>query len=77
FSYSDGHDVIYDISFECPQGTVTALVGPSGSGKSTLAHLLPRFYDVRKGKISIGGIDIRKMTSRTLLSSMSLVFQDI
>lgn len=77
FNYSDGHDVIHDISFECPQGTVTALVGRSGSGKSTLAHLLPRFYDVRKGKISIGGIDIRKMTSRKLLSSMSLVFQDI
>lgn len=77
FAYSRNNDVIHNISFECPQGTVTALVGPSGSGKSTLAHLLPRFYDVREGRITIGGIDIRQLTSEKLLSSMSLVFQDI
>ncbi len=65
------------MSFACPQGTVTALVGPSGSGKSTLAHLLPRFYDVRKGCITIGGTDIAKMASEKLLSSLSPVFQDI
>lgn len=77
FAYSGNNDVIRDISFECPQGTVTALVGPSGSGKSTLAHLLPRFYDVRRGSITIGGIDIRQIASEKLLSSMSLVFQDV
>lgn len=77
FAYCGKNDVIRDISFECPQGTVTALVGRSGSGKSTIAHLLPRFYDVRKGSITIGGIDIRQMSSQKLLSSMSLVFQDI
>lgn len=77
FAYSGNNDVIRDISFECPQGTVTALVGRSGSGKSTIAHLLPRFYDVRQGSITIGGIDIRQMSSEKLLRSMSLVFQDI
>lgn len=77
FAYCGNNDVIRDISLECPQGTVTALVGRSGSGKSTIAHLLPRFYDVRKGSITIGGIDIRQMSSQKLLSSMSLVFQDI
>ncbi|TXJ26829.1 MAG: ABC transporter ATP-binding protein [Chitinophagaceae bacterium] len=77
FAYSGNNDVIRDISFECPQGTVTALVGRSGSGKSTIAHLLPRFYDVRQGRITIGGIDIRQISSQKLLSSMSLVFQDI
>lgn len=77
FAYSGNNDVIRDISFECPQGTVTALVGRSGLGKSTIAHLLPRFYDVRQGRITIGGIDIRQISSQKLLSSMSLVFQDI
>lgn len=77
FAYTQDHDVIHDIDFECQQGTVTALVGASGSGKSTIAHLLPRFYDICKGSIRIGGIDIREMTSENLLSSMSLVFQDI
>lgn len=77
FAYSGNNDVIRDISFECPQGTVTALVGRSGSGKSTIAHLLPRFYDIRQGSITIGGIDIRQMSSEKLLRSMSLVFQDI
>ena len=77
FAYSGNNDVIRDISFECPQGTVTALVGRSGSGKSTIVHLLPRFYDVEQGSITIGGVDIRQMSSEKLLSSMSLVFQDI
>uniref|UniRef100_F4CB51 Xenobiotic-transporting ATPase n=1 Tax=Sphingobacterium sp. (strain 21) TaxID=743722 RepID=F4CB51_SPHS2 len=77
FGYSNQQYAVQDISFRCPQGTVTALVGPSGSGKSTLAHLIPRFYDVGKGNITIGGIDIRQMTSEKLLGCMSLVFQDV
>lgn len=77
FAYSENNDVLSNISFECAQGTVTALVGRSGSGKSTISHLLPRFYDVRQGSITIGGIDIRQIKSERLLSSMSLVFQDI
>lgn len=77
FGYSDHQNAVQDISFHCRQGTVTALVGPSGSGKSTLAHLIPRFYDVGQGSITIGGIDIRQMTSQKLLRSMSLVFQDV
>ncbi|MDL5511101.1 ABC transporter ATP-binding protein [Arenibacter sp. M-2] len=77
FAYSANNDVVRDISFECKQGSITALVGPSGSGKSTLANLIPRFYDVRKGRISIGGIDIKQIGSEHLLGNMSLVFQDV
>lgn len=77
FGYTPDQKVIKNISFDCPQGTVTALVGKSGSGKSTIASLLPRFYDIQQGNISIGGIDIKQMASEKLLSTLSLVFQDI
>ncbi len=77
FAYAGMNDVLREISFECPAGTITALVGPSGSGKSTIAHLLPRFYDVSEGRITVGGVDIRSIASEKLLGSMSLVFQDI
>ncbi|PRD44598.1 ABC transporter [Sphingobacterium haloxyli] len=77
FAY-DGHNmVLKNINMTCEPGTVTALVGPSGAGKSTLANLLPRFYDVTAGSICIGGVDIRSIPSKHLLTSMSLVFQDI
>ncbi|MBT2564682.1 ABC transporter ATP-binding protein [Pedobacter sp. ISL-68] len=77
FSYDGVNNAITELSFICEPGTITALVGPSGAGKSTIANLLPRFYDVDKGAIRIGGIDVRSMSSKTLLSSMSLVFQSI
>ncbi|GIO38511.1 ABC transporter ATP-binding protein [Paenibacillus antibioticophila] len=77
FSYDGSSDALSSISAVCEPGTVTALVGPSGAGKSTLASLLPRFYDVTGGAITVGGVDVRDMTSETLLSSMSLVFQDV
>lgn len=77
FSYDGSTETLSSISAVCEPGTVTALVGPSGAGKSTLASLLPRFYDVTGGSITIGGVDVRDMTSETLLSSMSLVFQDV
>jgi ATP-binding cassette subfamily B protein len=66
-----------NVSFTAKQGEVTALVGPSGSGKSTIAHLIPRFYDVSGGAITIGGIDIRAMLSEYLMSLVSFVFQDV
>jgi ATP-binding cassette subfamily B protein len=65
------------VSFTAKQGEVTALVGPSGGGKSTIAHLLPRFYDVAEGAISIGGVDIRNMAGDYLMSLVSFVFQDL
>lgn len=77
FSYDGEVNALSEVSATCEPGTVTALVGPSGAGKSTLASLLPRFYDVTDGTIRIGGVDIRNMSAKTLLSSMSLVFQDV
>ncbi|MFD0663385.1 ABC transporter ATP-binding protein [Thermocatellispora tengchongensis] len=77
FSYDGVTDALSDITAVCEPGTVTALVGPSGAGKSTLASLLPRFYDVTGGAIRIGGADVRDIPAQTLLSSMSLVFQDV
>lgn len=77
FSYDGSNNVIQNLSAICRPGTVTALVGPSGAGKSTLANLVPRFHDVTKGAIRIGGIDIRSIPNSTLLALMSLVFQDV
>ncbi|WP_016700272.1 ABC transporter ATP-binding protein [Actinoalloteichus spitiensis] len=77
FSYDGVTNAVEDVSVRCEPGTVTALVGPSGAGKTTLASLLPRFYDVTGGAVRIGGVDVRDMSSETLLSSMTLVFQDV
>jgi len=77
FTYDGVNQAISDLSAVCEPGTVTALVGPSGAGKSSLANLLPRFYDVSGGAIRIGGVDVRNISSESLLSSMSLVFQEV
>ena len=77
FSYDPGEPVIQELSLKCPPGTVTALVGPSGGGKSTLAKLIARFWDVDSGTVLVNGRDVRDQPTRELLSSMSLVFQDI
>ena len=77
FSYTDdGKNAIEDISFTAPSNQITALVGPSGSGKSTIAQLIPRFWDVGQGKITVGGIDIRELPMSTLMNTISFVFQD-
>jgi ABC-type multidrug transport system fused ATPase/permease subunit len=65
------------IDLELVPGTVTALVGPSGSGKSTLAKLLPRFFDVAAGAITIGGVDVREIPTEELYRLVSFVFQDV
>lgn len=76
FSYENGPRVLHHINFVAEQGKITALVGPSGSGKSTIAQLIPRFWDVPEGSISIGGVDIRNMRTEDLMNIVSFVFQD-
>ena len=60
-----------------PAGAITALVGPSGSGKSTLSRLIARFWDVNKGQVEIGGIDVKELDPEHLMEYMSFVFQDV
>ena len=76
FGYNQD-DVIKDVSFSIPAGSVTALVGPSGSGKSTISKLIARFWDVRKGQITIGGMDVSTIEPEHLMRCMSFVFQDV
>ena len=77
FKYSDDTDVLKDVSFTAKQGEVTALIGPSGGGKTTISRLAARFWDINKGKITLGGEDISKIDPETLLSNYSIVFQDV
>jgi ATP-binding cassette subfamily B protein len=76
FAYKET-EVIKNISLDIPQNGVTALVGPSGSGKSTLSRLIARFWDVRSGEITIGGINIRSIDPERLMRCMAFVFQDV
>lgn len=75
FRYGKEPDVIRDVSFETPPGSLTALVGPSGSGKSTLLRLMARFWDYQKGHIRMAGMDIREIRPDSLLSQVSMVMQ--
>ena len=77
FAYKPGETVLKDVSFTAKQGEVTALVGPSGGGKTTVSRLAARFWDINKGKITVGGMDISKIDPETLLSLYSIVFQDV
>jgi len=77
FAYEDGETVLKDVSFTAKQGEVTALIGPSGGGKTTVSRLAARFWDIQKGKITVGGMDISKIDPETLLSMYSIVFQDV
>ena len=77
FAYNTGETILKDVSFTAKQGEVTALVGPSGGGKTTVSRLAARFWDINKGKITVGGMDISKIEPETLLSLYSIVFQDV
>ena len=77
FAYNTGETILKDVSFTAKQGEVTALVGPSGGGKTTVSRLAARFWDVSRGKITVGGMDISKIDPETLLSLYSIVFQDV
>ena len=77
FAYNTGEPVLKDVSFTAKQGEVTALVGSSGGGKTTVSRLAARFWDISKGNITVGGMDISKIEPETLLSLYSIVFQDV
>ncbi len=82
FSYynakeTESRKVLKDVSFSIPEGSTTAIVGPSGSGKTTICNLIARFYDVTKGSITLGGIDVKKYSLDSLLKNISMVFQNV
>lgn len=77
FAYNDEESVLENVSFTAKQGEVTALIGPSGGGKSTAAKLAARFWDADKGKITIGGTDVKSVDPEQLLTAFSIVFQDV
>lgn len=76
FSYED-RKVLENVNFTATPGTVTALVGPSGAGKSTIAQLIPRFWDVPKGQILVGGVNVKDIEVGHLMDEVSFVFQDV
>ncbi len=76
FAYNADEPVIEDLSFEVKKGQIVAIVGPSGAGKSTIASLLPRFYDVTGGSITVDGLDIRDVTLNSLREQVGIVPQE-
>lgn len=76
FGYEGHTQVLHNVSFQAPSGSVTALIGPSGAGKSTVAKLIPRFWDVNEGHIFIGGVDVKAIDAEVLMEHVSFVFQD-
>lgn len=76
FEYKKNKPVLKGVSFKVPKGETFALVGNSGGGKSTIVNLIPRFYDVKSGKVLIDGINVKDMTLKSLRDNISIVFQD-
>lgn len=77
FGYEKERRILHNVTFQIPEKSTTAIVGPSGSGKSTICNLIARFYDVDGGKITVGGHDVREFTCDSLLSNISMVFQNV
>ena len=77
FAYDGDLDVLHDVSIDVAPGETIAIVGPSGGGKTTLCQLIPRFYDVSGGQISIDGKDIRDVTQRSIHENIGIVQQDV
>jgi ATP-binding cassette subfamily B protein len=77
FSYNNNVTVLKNINFSSPAGSICALVGPSGGGKTSHCHLLPRFYEIREGSITIDGLDIRDLTLESLRKNIGIVQQDV
>lgn len=76
FSYASNREILRDISFVVPSGKIAAIVGPSGAGKSTITNLIPRFYDPQRGRILIGGHDIRDLPLESLRRDIGIVTQE-
>ncbi|MDR1908467.1 MAG: ABC transporter ATP-binding protein/permease [Spirochaetaceae bacterium] len=77
FSYNNDVTVLKNINLSVPAGSTYALVGPSGGGKTSLCHLLPRFYEIREGSITIDGFDIRDLTLESLRRNIGIVQQEV
>ena len=77
FRYGSGNEVLQDVSITIRPGETFALVGSSGGGKTTLCHLLPRFYDVTGGSVSIDGMDVRSLTQKSLRQKIGIIQQDV
>ena len=77
FAYDGDLAVLHDVSLQVAPGETIAIVGPSGGGKSTLCQLIPRFYDVTGGSISIDGLDVRSITQKSLHKAIGIVQQDV
>ncbi|WP_044340259.1 ABC transporter ATP-binding protein [Rossellomorea aquimaris] len=77
FGYEPDRPILRDLSFTIQSGQTVAFVGPSGAGKTTICSLIPRFYDIEKGAITIDGIDIREMTKESLRAQIGIVQQDV
>jgi ATP-binding cassette, subfamily B, multidrug efflux pump len=74
--YEPGQPVLRDLSLSAEPGQMVAIVGPTGAGKTTMANLIPRFYDVASGSVTIDGIDVRRVTARSLRAQIGIVLQD-
>ena len=77
FAYGEKNEVLHDVTLHIPAGETVALVGPSGGGKSTLCQLLPRFYDVDSGSVSVDGHDVRQLAQSSLRRAIGIVQQDV
>ena len=77
FSYKEGTPVLDDVSFTVSPGETFALVGSSGGGKTTICHLIPRFYDVSSGTVSVDGKDVRHLTQESLRQNIGIIQQDV
>ena len=80
FSYGEGRErrqVLHNVNLKIPEYSVAAIVGPSGSGKSTICNLIARFYDADSGSVRVGGHDVKEFTCDSLLSNISMVFQNV
>lgn len=77
FAYSNGVEVLHDITIDAQPGQTIAILGPTGSGKSSLLHLLPRFYEVKSGHVLVDGLDVKDVTLASLRRNIGLVLQDV
>jgi ATP-binding cassette subfamily B protein len=77
FSYNDGTEVLDHVSLHIAPGETVALVGESGGGKTTMCHLIPRFYDVSGGRVTVDGNDVRDLTQQSLRKSIGIIQQDV